>query len=390
MEGTPGTEPPHKTGSQRMTGGLADTENELTNIETRELLVEEKEKQLRAKEKSLKQKQTMLDRRQYENNENMEQLKELNKYVSSLETKVNTLTEENRLLKVKLLATNDAGNAESMSKSDTCGHRPHPCCHASHAHHMTADQGQHSGAKMSSTVDSLTSVITLSVLQGIAANITAGYQKQTPAFNSRNWRDKKEKRGLGHSRLGGEHRNYAWDSGPIHRPKPYKISVEETPMENDNPRMPQHPSGNTGTPLLGRVPGVMEDDHAHYTGEDCLSHSLEELLAAARHDAMQSMEDALKCPEMQSTEDILKCSKNVGDTPVDDMSKLYHDITSGVQQTEAPKGDEYIPDKPRKATPVKRHSIEPTPHSEGKVARMDPENQGRNENVETTQKLRPG
>jgi small-conductance mechanosensitive channel len=68
---------------------------------------EMKEKQLRAKERTLKQKESALKKQELELSEQTEQLVALKSLTSNMETKIRNLQDENRLLKLKLLASED-------------------------------------------------------------------------------------------------------------------------------------------------------------------------------------------------------------------------------------------------------------------------------------------
>jgi CheY-specific phosphatase CheX len=84
--------------------------------------LEQRETAVRSKEKNLKQKETALKKQELELREQTSQLLALKTLTASLETKVLTLKEENRMLKLKLLASDDISDHQPPVKVNPTNH----------------------------------------------------------------------------------------------------------------------------------------------------------------------------------------------------------------------------------------------------------------------------
>jgi hypothetical protein len=120
-------------------------------------LLEDRDKQLKTREKSVKQKETALRKQEDQMHEQREQLTVLRDLMSKLEARMNTVTDENNLLKIKLQATptehptagahgqppNSAPNPPSGGGGPFVDHHPQHCWHP--PHHV---YGAHYGAQV--------------------------------------------------------------------------------------------------------------------------------------------------------------------------------------------------------------------------------------------------
>ncbi len=326
----------------------------------RALVLDEREKQLQAKEKALRTKQSLIEKKQFEYNEASEQVKELAKLVSGLEGKINTLSEENRLLKLKLLITEDVstevkGSTPNDKNAASEAYAPanmQPNLQATHSTCSCTQVASPHAASHLSTVpvadmesasfSKLTNAITLNVLANLAG-------ATTPMGTSPNWSGPRYgqnmyRYGQNTQRPHMYHRqNYAkpqygkyprtetqGNSFPSANREKYNLSVEETPLVMET-------QDETG---------ASETDVHHTSVEQAdLSHLLHNILNQTVDDFHYATDESMPGSNGQETPATQSCGSN------DNMPNTDRDGTrrkTCISEQQKQEGD------PRKASPTGR------------------------------------